>query len=222
MKIMKSIIALSLCSMIFVSCKDDKKDDDMNDDDAMEMNDSSMDKMEDNKMEKDEMSSDNMEDDSMNKMNEGMEMNLAEVAMNSEDLSTFVSAVQKAGMVIKIKGEGPFTIFAPTNDAFNKLPKGSMEDLMKPENKEKLEAALSYHIIPGNVDSKKLMSLIKSNDDNKYSLETANNGKIEAMLSDDGKIVLMDSKGEKIMITSADRKGKNGVIHSVNTVLMRK
>lgn len=96
MKIMKSIIALSLCSMIFVSCKDDKKDDDMNDDDAMEMNDSSMDNMEKDKMEKDmmeddKMSSDNMKDDSMNKMNEGMEMNLAEVAMNSKDLSTFES-----------------------------------------------------------------------------------------------------------------------------------
>lgn len=91
-----------------------------------------------------------------------------------------------------------------------------------PENKEKLEAALSYHIIPGNVDSNKLMSLIKSNEDKKYTLETANNGKIEAMMSDDGKIMLMDANGGKVMITSADQKGKNGVIHSVNTVLMRK
>ncbi len=218
MKINRSIIALAISSLLILSCKENKEKDNMNED-SMEMNESS-DMSESNEMSSDsEMQNENeMEEDTTG---DGNEMDLAQVAMNAKDLSTFVSALQKAGMVIKIKGEGPYTIFAPTNEAFNKLPKGTVESLMEPSNTEKLESIISYHIIPGNVDSTKLKSLIEDSENKKYTLETANNGKIDAMLKD-GNIVLKDGKGTEIMISNADQKGQNGVIHSVNTVLMRK
>ncbi|MBW2962979.1 fasciclin domain-containing protein [Mesonia aestuariivivens] len=206
----KSLIMIGLVSMSFIACKEEKKDTDQMNDNTTEMEEStSM----DNDVDMDENDATTENDN---------ELNLAEVAMNSEDLSTFVAAIQKAGMVVKIKGEGPFTILAPTNEAFNKLPEGTMEDLMKPENAEKLEAALSYHIIPGSVDSSKLKELITTNDDNTYELITANDGKIMASINDKDQVVLTDAKGNKAMVTEVDQKGNNGVIHSINTVLMRK
>ncbi|MAN26286.1 MULTISPECIES: fasciclin domain-containing protein [Mesonia] len=218
MKINRSIIALAISSLLIISCKENKEKDNMNED-SMEMNDSS-DMSEGNEMSSDDEMQDDVEIEEDITEN-GNEMNLSQVAMNAKDLSTFVAALQKAGMVVKIEGEGPYTIFAPTNEAFNKLPKGTVESLMEPSNTEKLEEIISYHIIPGNVDSTKLKSLIEESENKKYTLETANNGKIDAMLID-GEIVLKDGKGTEIMITNADQKGQNGVIHSVNTVLMRK
>lgn len=201
--------------MSFFACKEEKKDTDAMDESTTEMSESSdVDETEMDMEEENEMSSSDMENEA--------EMDLAQVAMNSEDLSTFVSAVQKAGMVVKIKGEGPFTVFAPTNEAFNKLPKGTVENLMKPENAEKLEAALSYHIIPGEVNADKLTELINSNENKKYELTTANDGTITATINDKDQVVLTDGKGNKAMVTKADQKGKNGVIHSINSVLMRK
>lgn len=217
MKINRSIIALAaICSLLIFSCKENREKDRMNGD-SMEMNESS-DMPNTNEMSSENDMQNNAREDTIT--NE-REMDLAQVAMNAEDLSTFVSALQKAGMVVKIKGRGPYTIFAPTNEAFNKLPEGTIENLMKPDNTEELEGIISYHIIPGNVDSKKLKSLIEGSDNQKYTLETANNGKIDAMLKN-GNIVLKDKNGSEVKITNADQKGKNGVIHSVNTVLMRK
>ena len=205
----KSIIAISIFCISLVACKDNASTNDADE----------------TKMEVDSTST-----AVQNSTAEGEEtmtekettLDLAEVAMNTENLSSFVDAIEKAGMVVKIQGEGPFTIFAPTNEAFSKLPKESLEDLKKPENAEKLEAALSYHIIPGNVDAKKLKDLIANSENNKYELITANDGKIEASINDAEEVILTDSKGSQATVVEVDKKGKNGVIHSINTVLMRK
>ncbi len=91
---------------------------------------------------------------------------------------------------------------------------------MKPDNKEQLEGVLSYHIVPGNVDSNKLKELIENNDGT-YELVTANDGKLEASINDAGEIILTDGRGKKAKVVEADKKGQNGVIHSIDTVLMR-
>lgn len=201
---LNKLVMLALVSLFtFASCQDEKKDKE----NEIEMN--------ENEMDANETS---MEDE---KEAEKTEMNLAQITMNSNKHTTLVSAVQGAGMVAKLESEGPFTIFAPTNEAFNKLPKGTVESLMKPESKEKLEGVLSYHIIPGEVDSKKLVDLINSNENKKYTIVTANDGKIDATI-EDGKVMLTDAKGNKATVTDVDMKGSNGYVHSIDAVLMRK
>ncbi|SHI94100.1 Uncaracterized surface protein containing fasciclin (FAS1) repeats [Mesonia phycicola] len=204
----KSIIAIGVLCILLVACKDNKTTDNANE----------------TKTEVDSTSTaiQNSTTEENDKTEKEVTLDLAEVAMNTENLSSFVDAIEKAGMVVKIKGEGPFTIFAPTNEAFSKLPKETLENLKKPVNAEKLEAALSYHIIPGNVDAKKLKDLINNSENKKYELITANDGKIEASINSDKKVVLTDSKGSQATVVEVDKKGKNGVIHSINTVLMRK
>ncbi|PZW37885.1 putative surface protein with fasciclin (FAS1) repeats [Mesonia algae] len=201
---LNKLVMLALVSLFtFASCQDEKKDKE----NEIEMN--------ENEMDANETS---MEAE---KEAEKTEMNLAQITMNSNKHTTLVSAVQGAGMVAKLESEGPFTIFAPTNEAFNKLPKGTVESLMKPESKEKLEGVLSYHIIPGEVDSKKLVDLINSNENKKYTIVTANDGKIDATI-EDGKVMLTDAKGNKATVTDVDMKGSNGYVHSIDAVLMRK
>lgn len=201
---LNKLVMLALVSLFtFASCQDEKKDKE----NEIEMN--------ENEMDANETS---MEAE---KEAEKTEMNLAQITMNSNKHTTLVSAVQGAGMVAKLESEGPFTIFAPTNEAFNKLPKGTVESLMKPESKEKLESVLSYHIIPGEVDSKKLLDLINSNESKKYTLVTANDGKIDATI-EDGKVMLTDANGNKATVTDVDMKGSNGYVHSIDAVLMRK
>ncbi|MDR6302226.1 fasciclin domain-containing protein [Mesonia maritima] len=219
MKIKNLLLIGALSMFAFTACKDENKKDDMDDADDMEMNDETaeMDDMDEMDAENDADYENEMDADA----NEN-EMNLAQVAMASQDHSTLVSAIQGAGMVTKLETEGPYTIFAPTNSAFNELPKGTVEELMKPENKEKLEAVLSYHIIPGNVTAMKLKELIKSNKDNEYELVTANDGKLMATVDNSGNVILTDGRGKKATVVAADMNGSNGVIHSINSVLMRK
>ncbi|MBQ0738243.1 fasciclin domain-containing protein [Aquimarina celericrescens] len=210
----KSFVILGLVSMSFFACKEENKDANTNNETPTEMNESSS--SEENNSTSETMNADEAE------ANSTSEMDLADVAMNAENLSTFVKAIEQAGMTVKIKGEGPFTIFAPTDEAFKQLPEGTTENLMKPENAKKLEAALSYHIIPGFVDSKKLKDLINESENKSYELTTANDGKITASINKNDKVVFTDGKGNKAMLANVDQKGKNGVIHSITTVLMRK
>lgn len=209
MKFKHLILLSGLAVFSFVGCKNDKKKDNMDSKDNMEMKDSTMQKSKD-------MKSNAGKADTM-KLSE---MNLAQAAMNSKQLTSFVSAVKSAGMVTQIESKGPFTVFAPTNDAFSDLPNGTVEDLMKPENKKKLEAILSYHIVPGNLNSDKIRDLIKKNDGS-YTLVTANDGKLKATVNDAGNIVLIDGRGKKSTIVGSDMKASNGYIHAVNSVLMR-
>ena len=144
--------------------------------------------------------------------------NIVENAMNSKDHTTLVAAVKAAGLVETLQGKGPFTVFAPTNKAFDKLPKGTVETLVKPENKEKLTTILTYHVVPGKLDSKTLAEWIKKGN-GKVELKTVQGGKLWVMLKGN-KIWVKDEKGGMSMVTIKDVYQSNGVIHVIDTVLM--
>ena len=139
-------------------------------------------------------------------------------AMNSKDHTTLVAAVKAAGLVDTLKGKGPFTVFAPTNAAFDKLPAGTVDTLLKPENNAMLTKILTYHVVAGKYDSKKLMAAIKKGN-GKTTLKTVSGGTLTAMMSGSS-IVLTDEKGGTSTVTIPDVMQSNGVIHVVDTVLM--
>lgn len=139
-------------------------------------------------------------------------------AVNSKDHTTLVAAVKAAGLVDTLKGPGPFTVFAPTNAAFSALPKGTVEGLLKPENKADLTRILTYHVVPGAVTSTDLMAKIKQGG-GKASLTTVEGEALTARVAGKG-ITLTDSKGQVAQVTIADVKQSNGVIHVIDKVLM--
>src|SRR3954469_11900478 len=139
-------------------------------------------------------------------------------AMNSADHTTLVAAVKAAGLVDTLKGNGPFTVFAPTNAAFEQLPAGTVDNLLKPENKSMLTKVLTYHVVAGKYDSQALAKLIAKGK-GKASLKTVSGGTVWAMM-DGNNIVLRDEKGGTSTVTTADVYQSNGVIHVVNMVLM--
>lgn len=143
---------------------------------------------------------------------------IVENAMNSPIHTTLVAAVKAAGLVDTLNGPGPFTVFAPTNDAFDKLPAGTVENLVKPENKATLVKILTYHVVPGRISSKQLMKMIKKGN-GKATLKTVQGEDLTATMSD-GKIMLTDAKGGTAIVTTADVFQSNGVIHVIDTVLM--
>lgn len=139
-------------------------------------------------------------------------------AVNSSDHTTLVAAVKAAGLVETLKGKGPFTVFAPTNSAFEMLPAGTVETLLKPENKAMLSGILTYHVVAGKMDSKAIAKAIKKGNGTAM-LTTVEGGKLTAKM--DGKVlVLTDEKGGMSRVTIADVRQSNGVIHVVDTVLM--
>jgi uncharacterized surface protein with fasciclin (FAS1) repeats len=140
-------------------------------------------------------------------------------AVNSADHTTLVAAVKAAGLVETLKGKGPFTVFAPTNAAFDKLPAGTVDTLLKPENKEMLTKVLTYHVVAGKYDSGKLMQLIKKGG-GQASLKTVSGGTLTARMNGMNGISLTDEKGGMSNVTTADVYQSNGVIHVVDTVLM--
>ncbi|WP_293788783.1 fasciclin domain-containing protein [uncultured Pedobacter sp.] len=139
-------------------------------------------------------------------------------AVNSKDHTTLVAAVKAAGLVETLKGAGPFTVFAPTNEAFGKLPAGTVDNLVKPENKATLTKILTYHVVAGKMDSKAIAKAIKAGG-GKAELTTVEGGKLWAWM-EGKKLVLKDEKGGMSTVTIADVYQKNGVIHVVDTVLM--
>lgn len=146
--------------------------------------------------------------------------NIVQNAVNSKDHTTLVAAVKAAGLVETLQGAGPFTVFAPTNAAFNKLPAGTVETLVKPENKAMLTSILTYHVVAGKLDSKELAKWIKKGNGT-AELTTVQGGKLWVMM--DGKdIVLKDEKGGMSKVTIKDVYQSNGVIHVVDTVVMPK
>ena len=143
--------------------------------------------------------------------------NIVENAMNSSDHTTLVAAVKAAGLVETLEGPGPFTVFAPTNEAFNKLPAGTVDTLVKPENKEMLTKILTYHVVAGKMSSQDLAKAIKAGHGT-ATLKTVG-GTLKAGFQ--GKdIVLIDEKGGTARVTIADVNQSNGVIHVIDTVLM--
>lgn len=139
-------------------------------------------------------------------------------AVNSKDHTTLVAAVKAADLVGTLKSAGPFTVFAPTNEAFNKLPSGTVDMLVKPENKVTLTKILTYHVVAGKVSAADLMAKIKAGN-GKAELATVSGGTLTAMAKGK-KIYLVDEKGGKSWVTIADVNQSNGVIHVVNSVLM--
>jgi uncharacterized surface protein with fasciclin (FAS1) repeats len=156
------------------------------------------------------------------KMVGGAEMfptkNIVENAVNSKDHTTLVAAVKAAGLVETLSSKGPFTVFAPTNEAFNKLPAGTVDNLVKPENKATLTKILTYHVVAGKMSSADLWAKVKAGT-GKAELTTVAGGKLSVM-AQGKKLYLVDEKGGKSWITIADVNQSNGVIHVVNTVLM--
>ena len=143
---------------------------------------------------------------------------VVDVAVNSKAHTTLVEAIKAAELVTTLKGTGPFTVFAPTNDAFSKLPAGTLDNLLNPENKSKLAGILTYHVVAGNLDAKAVMAAIK-NGDGKAILTTVHGGKLTATIVK-GKVVLTDEKGGKATVTATDLTASNGVIHVIDKVLL--
>ena len=144
--------------------------------------------------------------------------NIIENAVNSKDHTTLVAAVKAAGLVETLSGPGPFTVFAPTNEAFNALPAGTVDNLVKPENKETLTKILTYHVVAGRMTAADLMKAIKDGG-GKATLTTVQGETLTAMMK--GKhIELKDEKGGIATVTIADVMQSNGVIHVINKVLM--
>ena len=143
--------------------------------------------------------------------------NIVENAVNSKDHTTLVAAVKAAGLVETLSGKGPFTVFAPTNEAFAKLPAGTVDTLLKPENKEMLTKILTCHVVAGDVMAQSVMDMDKTT--GKVTIKTVGGCEFTAMTKD-GKVMIEDGKGDVATVTIADVKQSNGVIHVIDTVLL--
>jgi len=140
------------------------------------------------------------------------------VAVGNENFSTLVAAVKAAGLVETLNGEGPFTVFAPTNDAFGKLPEGTVAGLLKPESKDALTAVLTYHVVAGEFKAADVVKAIQSNGGT-FTITTVQGADLTATLDGD-KVVLTDAKGGKSTVVLTDVPASNGVIHAIDTVVM--
>ncbi|UAB80293.1 fasciclin domain-containing protein [Marixanthomonas sp. SCSIO 43207] len=146
--------------------------------------------------------------------------NIVENAVNSKDHTTLVAAVKAAGLVETLQGDGPFTVFAPTNKAFDKLPEGTVSTLLKPENKKKLQTILTYHVVPGDIKAADIVKAIKKGN-GQATFKTVSGGKLMAMMK--GKnVILKDENGGMAKVTIANVSQSNGVIHVIDSVVLPK
>ena len=145
---------------------------------------------------------------------------IAENAANAPNLTTLVAAVKAAGLVETLQGEGPFTVFAPTNEAFEALPAGTVDNLLKPENKEMLTKILTAHVISANATSEATMQMIKD-DGGKHNVTTVSGDALTLQMNGD-KLVVIDESGNAATVTTADVMQSNGVVHVIDKVLMPK
>lgn len=144
--------------------------------------------------------------------------NIVGTAVSVPDLSTLVTAVKAAGLVDTLSGAGPFTVFAPTNAAFAKLPAGTVDTLLKPENKAQLQAVLTYHVVAGKLTAKDVVAAIKAGG-GKAVLTTVQGGKLTGTMMG-GTVMLTDAKGGMVHVTTADVDTTNGVVHVIDGVLL--
>ena len=145
--------------------------------------------------------------------------NIIQNAVNSKDHTTLVAAVKAASLVDTLSGPGPFTVFAPTNEAFAKLPAGTVDSLIKPENKATLTEILTYHVVPGRMTAANLMKSIKDGE-GEAKLKTVSGDSLMVKQAGPGKLTITDTKGDVAMVTIADVLQSNGVIHVIDTVLL--
>jgi uncharacterized surface protein with fasciclin (FAS1) repeats len=145
--------------------------------------------------------------------------NIIQNAVNSKDHTTLVAAVKAAGLVDTLEGPGPFTVFAPTNAAFAKLPDGTVATLLKPENKGTLTTVLTYHVVPGRMTAVSLMKAVKDGGGEAH-LKTVAGEDLVVKQDGPGKLTVTDAKGDVANVTTADVLQSNGVIHVIDTVLL--
>ncbi|MFN6089940.1 MAG: fasciclin domain-containing protein [Cyclobacteriaceae bacterium] len=145
---------------------------------------------------------------------------VVDIAISSPDHTTLVAAVKAADLVTTLKSAGPFTVFAPTNAAFDKLPAGTVTTLLKPENKAQLAKILTYHVVAGNLDAAAVTAAIKAGK-GKAVVTTVSGGKLTASLDKD-KVMLTDESGKTAYVVVADLKGSNGVVHVIDGVVLPK
>ena len=145
---------------------------------------------------------------------------IAEIAMGNEDFSTLVTAVKAAGLAETLNSEGPFTVFAPTNAAFDKLPEGTVSTLVEPANKEKLAGILKYHVVSGEYMAADVVKAINDNDGS-FTIPTVQGGELTATLEGEN-VILTDAAGNKSTIVMTDVDASNGVIHAIDAVVMPK
>ncbi|SRX56103.1 Immunogenic protein MPB70 [Aequorivita sp. CIP111184] len=202
-------MSLAVVAMLFASCEDSKKKEAEAQAQAEQM-----------RMEREKDSLMKVEETNANKMAEMEANSIAAKAMGNSDLSTLVSALQAADMAQTLKGEGDYTVFAPTNEAFSKVPKATMDNLMKPENKTQLQKVLQYHVLQGKMNAADVVTKIKAAN-NKLDVTTMN-GETLTLSEKDGKVMIKDAKGNTATVTSADMDASNGVVHVIDKVLMPK
>lgn len=145
---------------------------------------------------------------------------VVDIAVGSKVHTTLVAAVQAADLVATLQSAGPFTVFAPVNDAFNKLPAGTVEYLLKPENKATLAKILTYHVVVGNIDAAAVIKAIKDGNGTAV-LTTVSGGKLTAAIVD-GKVILTDENGGTATVVATDLKAENGLIHVIDAVVLPK
>jgi uncharacterized surface protein with fasciclin (FAS1) repeats len=145
--------------------------------------------------------------------------NIIQNAINSKDHTTLVAAVKAAGLVETLEGAGPFTVFAPTNEAFAKLPPGTVDNLLKPQNKPTLVKILTYHVVPGRITAAGLMKAIKAGE-GMARLKTVAGEELTVKETGPGKLSITDAKGDVAHVTIANVLQSNGVIHVIDTVLL--
>ena len=150
----------------------------------------------------------------------GQSKDVVDIAIGSKDHTTLVAAVKAADLVNTLKSKGPFTVFAPTNAAFDKLPEGTVASLLKPENKAQLAKILTYHVVSGNLDAAAVIAAIKAGN-GKAVFTTVSGGKLTGSLDGD-KVKLTDEAGNSTYVVVADLKGSNGVVHIIDGVVLPK
>lgn len=198
MKTIKALSILALSTVFFFSCGDSKKE--------------ASDAMED--------AVETVEETVEEQVEEVTTPNIVGVASGNDAFSTLVAAVVAADLAETLSGDGPFTVFAPTNDAFAKLPEGTVETLLKAENKGQLTSILTYHVISGEYGAAAVVDAINSNNGS-YTVPTVQGGTIELSLKD-GNVMLKDANGGMSTVVIADVAASNGVIHAIDSVVMPK
>ncbi len=209
MKLKTIVMSLAVVTMLFASCEDSKKKEAEAQAQAEQM-----------RMEREKDSLMKVEADNQARMAEMEANSIAAKAMGNSDLSTLVSALQAADLAQTLKSEGEYTVFAPTNEAFNKVPKATLDNLMKPENKEQLQGLLKYHVLQGKMNAADVLAKIKEAN-NKLDVTTLN-GEVLTLSEKGGKVMIKNAKGNMATVTSADMDASNGVVHVVDKVLMPK
>ncbi len=193
---MKVLNAFFLMGLLLISCGESKKD----------------------KENTEEMAETEMTETYAQEETETTVETIVGVASGNENFSTLVAAVQAADLVGTLSSEGPFTVFAPTNDSFAKLPEGTVEDLLKPENKGALINLLTYHVVAGQFPASAVIEAINSNDGS-FVVETVQGDKITLSLEGES-VKLVDANGNSSLVIMADVEASNGVIHAIDTVIM--